>query len=151
MYRWANSKYYEITGLSADPADARNLSFADCLHEDDREKGIKAFHRCRLEQVSESGELRLSTRWPPETQMEEVRWILFSHAPHIVNDAFRGIIGCVTDISHVKWAEKLQKESAEAANIARVQRERHIDLTSHELRNVNCCTHHACAKLTRYF
>jgi len=127
---WANSKFYEITHLSTDPADSRNLSFADCFHEDDQERAIEAFHRCRSEQVAGSGELRLSTRWqPPDTQMEEVRWVLHSYTPYVVNGAFRGVIGCTTDISHVKWAEKLQKESAEAATTARVNQEKFIDLT----------------------
>ena len=50
-------------------------------------------------------------------------------------DDVKSVIGCITDISHLKWAEKLQTITAEAAKEAKRQQERFIDMTSHEMRN----------------
>lgn len=138
---WGNSKLWEITGLSSDPADASDLSFIECFHVDDRQKGLEAFERVSTVYLPESGELRLNPEWTPSKSFaeEEERWVLYSHSAHMVNGKFGGVIGCITDISHVKRVEKLQKSVAEAAVTARLQQESFIDLTSHELRNVSHC------------
>jgi hypothetical protein len=56
-------------------------------------------------------------------------------APNIENGVLVGLIGCMTDISSLKWAEKLQIKSAEAATEAKLHQERLVDMTSHEMRN----------------
>ena len=38
-------------------------------------------------------------------------------------------MGCVTDISHLKWAEKVQADAAHAAREAKEQQEKFVDIT----------------------
>ena len=105
--------------------------------EEDHSKIMETFEVCRLQRTATTNDIRLTKTWtPPGSDTEENCWVLVSAIPHIeAGDVFGGVIGCLTDISHLKWAEKLQKTSAEEAMLAKVQQERFIDLTSHEMRN----------------
>ena len=45
------------------------------------------------------------------------------------------MLSCITDISHLRWAQKLQTEAAEAVRRAKQLQDRFINTTSHEIRN----------------
>ncbi|KAF2631616.1 hypothetical protein BU25DRAFT_488189 [Macroventuria anomochaeta] len=47
----------------------------------------------------------------------------------------KGTLGCITDISSVKWAEKMQSARLSEAIEQRRQQENFLDVTSHEMRN----------------
>ncbi|KAF3010982.1 hypothetical protein E8E13_010581 [Curvularia kusanoi] len=47
----------------------------------------------------------------------------------------KGTLGCVTDISSLKWAEKMQSARLSEAIEQRRQQENFLDVTSHEMRN----------------
>lgn len=59
------------------------------------------------------------------------------HAFSVMTDDgwLRSIVGSVTDITTVKWAEDIQKRKMEDAIEAKRQQENFIDVTSHEMRN----------------
>ncbi|KKY18726.1 putative histidine kinase hhk13p [Diplodia seriata] len=59
------------------------------------------------------------------------------HAFSVVTDDgwLRSIVGSVTDITTIKWAEGIQKRKMEDAIEAKRQQENFIDVTSHEMRN----------------
>ncbi|KAH6644071.1 hypothetical protein C7974DRAFT_13853 [Boeremia exigua] len=47
----------------------------------------------------------------------------------------KGTLGCITDISSVKWAEKMQSAQLSEAIEQKRQQENFLDVTSHEMRN----------------
>lgn len=138
---WANSKYYEITNPSENPAHPGTSFLVDCLVEADAQEAWNAFNQCRVDHMGTTADLRIKKTWkPPESNDHEPRWVLVSYEPHINDGEFLSVLGCITDITHLKWAEQLQKSTAEKAVAARLHQERFIDLTSHELRNVRLIT-----------
>ena len=94
------------------------------------------------ESAEVSGTIRLKRRWKPpqasggsQQPEEEFTWIMYSCvAVQQENDGL-SIMGCVTDVSHLKWAEKVSARSAEDEQRARQRQEEFIDIVSHELRN----------------
>ena len=94
------------------------------------------------ESVEVSGTIRLKRKWkPPQTPgvsqepEEEFGWILYSCIPVQQENGGFSIMGCVTDVNHLKWAEKVSARSAEDEQRARQRQEEFIDIVSHELRN----------------
>ncbi|TKA72244.1 hypothetical protein B0A49_06071 [Cryomyces minteri] len=133
---YANSKYYAITGESDKPEGAYNLSFINWILEEDHSKAVHDFEDCKLHKRPQSTELRLRRKWtPPGSSAEEHRWVLCSSIPNIEDGEVTGVTGCLMDISHQMWNLILQKNSAHAAEEAKRQQERFIDITSHEMRN----------------
>ncbi|RDW72853.1 hypothetical protein BP6252_06760 [Coleophoma cylindrospora] len=136
LITWANSKFYEMTGMSKRPEEAYNLSVMAHVLEQDRARATESFHKSISEKIEQTIELRLSQTWkPPGSSENQPRWILGSSTPTIENGVMVGLLGCITDISNVKWAEQLQFQIAEAAKEAKLQQERFVDMTSHEIRN----------------
>jgi hypothetical protein len=57
------------------------------------------------------------------------------HAPEVGEDgSVAAISGTLTDITHLKWAELLQKQRTDEAVEAKRQHEAFIDMTCHEIR-----------------
>jgi len=129
---WANDKYWEITGLSSKPEDRYQLSFLDCVAEEDRQKAVDAWEQARIEKSSVELELRLKREWTPPSAVvrpiaAENRWILVSVAPFLSDDGeVKSVMGSLTDITHIKWAEHVQADAAENAKEARRLQERFI-------------------------
>lgn len=62
-------------------------------------------------------------------------WIIASCQPEFSNGKVKTIIGSITDISRIKWAENLQTRRLEEAEETRRAQNNFIDITSHEMRN----------------
>lgn len=58
------------------------------------------------------------------------------------NGRLKGTLGCITDISSVKWAEKMQSAQLAEAIEQRRQQENFLDVTSHEMRKYMTHTTH---------
>ena len=122
--------------MSDKPEDAYNLSGMDSILQEDKERANKKFTDCVSHQNTNTIELRLKRTWtPPRTSIQEPCWILASATPNLENGELTGVLGCVTDISSLKWAEQLQINTAEAAKDAKRRQERFVDMVSHEIRN----------------
>jgi PAS domain S-box-containing protein len=136
LITWANSRFYAITGISEKPEDAYSLLGMDFVLDEDKAGAIQVFEECISLQIAKTTEFRLKKKWvPPGSVDGEYCWILASATPSVEDGEVTGVMGCVTDISHLKWAEQLQINTAEAAKEAKRQQERFIDTTSHEIRN----------------
>ncbi|KAF2430369.1 hypothetical protein EJ08DRAFT_612368, partial [Tothia fuscella] len=111
----------------------------------------QAWETIRVEQVPVSFELRLNRTWNvPEQQLgsalpseEQKTWVLASIYPELRDDgSVESIVTCVTDISHLKWSERIQQQRTEDALYSKRQLENFIDTTSHEFRNpLSAMTH----------
>lgn len=129
---WANQKYWEITGLSNRPEDLCKMSFMDCIAVEDYEKGVEAWEQSRMDKSSIEIEIRLRRKWqPPPTShgasAEDYRWMLVSALPNIDAEGnVTSVMGSITDITHIKWAEHVQADAAENAKEARQAQDKFI-------------------------
>ena len=120
---------YDMTGHSRDESDHFPMSFLDSIEEEDHAKFKFVWKELTVEKKETSKQLRLKKPWirteeSAELAVRETTWILFLALPQLDDEGkLLKIFGCTTDISHFKWAEKVQKNSKEAL-------EEFIDCTS---------------------
>ena len=58
-------------------------------------------------------------------------WVLATSQPELAEDgSLRSIMGSITDISHLKWAQGLQNRRLQEAEETRRQQNEFIDITS---------------------
>lgn len=63
-------------------------------------------------------------------------WVLSASQPELSPDGeLISIMGSLTDISHLKWAQGLQERRLREAEEAKRQQNEFIDITSHEMRS----------------
>lgn len=138
---WANAKFYEITGISNKEEEKYKMSFMDCIFEEDLEHAYNSWREASTLNKPISCEVRVKRKWQPpagadgEPSPEEPAWVLANALPTLENGVAGNIIGCLVDISDIKWAQRVQAEAAENAREAKRSQERFIDVTSHEMRN----------------
>lgn len=139
---WANSHFYDIMGVSPDGRDPSRFDWTDYIFHEDRGRADIRMAKAVMEKIDISDELRLNKHWtPPKTahdaQVADVPfWVLYSACPDIKSDgSVHSLMGCIADISHLKWAEQLQIRNAEVALKEKQRQEEFIDITSHEMRN----------------
>ncbi|KAF4334617.1 Hybrid signal transduction histidine kinase K [Fusarium beomiforme] len=131
ILREANDRFYEMTGHSRDGGD---MSWTDLIKNSERtmEEG---WHRLSQDMLPWSGEVKLEN--PVTIHGEAVDfWVLVTAHPEITaGGTLRSIMGSITDISHLKWAQGLQNRRLQEAEETRRQQNEFIDITSHEMRN----------------
>ncbi|KAH7381237.1 hypothetical protein DE146DRAFT_760676 [Phaeosphaeria sp. MPI-PUGE-AT-0046c] len=138
---WANDHFYDILGV---PQEKRDSSFAwkDYIHPVDHDRAEEKMIKCMTEAVEISDSLRLNRLYIPPPigyrshSTDEPFWIMYSASPDLGSDgSIHSLMGCLTDISHLKWTERLHIHDAEVARKDRKRQEEFIDITSHEMRN----------------
>lgn len=67
----------------------------------------------------------------------EHAWVLSNVLPVLENSAVKGVMGCVTDISQLKWAESVQANAARVAQEAKTQQEKFVDITRQVIRKIH--------------
>ncbi|RGP73090.1 hybrid signal transduction histidine kinase k [Fusarium longipes] len=136
ILREANDKFYEMTGHTRDPHG--DMAWVDLMGTSGSimEEG---WHRLTQELLPWSGEVKLrkAVEDPVNIQGESIDcWVLVTAHPEMtVGGTLRSIMGSITDISHLKWAEGLQNRRLQEAEETRRQQNEFIDITSHEMRN----------------
>lgn len=131
----ANDRYYEITGHPR--GDDSTLSFRQTMHEDSVDTAMQSWNAYSTEHVKWQGELRLKKPWTdPYTGEVLDNWILAAGVPDYYPDGrLRNVMGSITDISRIKWAEGLKDIQLKEAEATRRATNNFLDLTSHEMRN----------------
>ncbi|GAB7356837.1 hypothetical protein MBLNU459_g7712t2 [Dothideomycetes sp. NU459] len=128
---YANSKFFDITGISRKAENADDLSFIDSILEEDQPKATNVLVECTAAKKPKSINIRLKRKWtPPGSSTEEHCWILNSITPNIESSKVSGVIGCVADISHTMWALQLQKIAVKTAEEAKRRHEKFIASSS---------------------
>lgn len=136
---WANPQFYSITGHSC--TDKYAFSFMDVVHPDERDVAMGFWASLVDEHKPMSQEFRLAQKWKPPPRPghpdpeEENCWILANAFPSFTDGVLSSIVCCITDISRIKWTEKIQSRLAAEATEARKLQEAFIDVVSHEMRN----------------
>ena len=130
--RYCNPEWFEVSGHPVVPFEEIEWDFMDARN---------------LEIVSHNWETIVSTKQPVKFQFELNRiWsdghghdmrasVLSSSYPELGEDgSVISVSGTLTDITHLKWAERLQKQRTDEAVEAKRQHEAFIDMTCHEIR-----------------
>lgn len=137
VLREANDRFFEMTGL---PRDSQyELSWMDFIMGSSIKVMEDGWHRLANEHQAWSGELQLKIRGPCPLNLHGEAidyWVMFIAQPEIASDgSLRSIMGSITDISKIKWAQGLQEHQLRDAEETRRQQNEFIDITSHEMRN----------------
>lgn len=138
VLREANERFYEMTGHTRD--SQYEMSWMDFIQESSIPTMEEGWRRLVDEHLPWSGELQLkhpSVRRPVDLDGETIEyWVLFSaHTEFGSDGSLRSVMGSITDISHLKWAQGLQNRRLQEAEETRRQQNEFIDITSHEMRN----------------
>ncbi|KAJ0153408.1 Sterol 24-C-methyltransferase erg-4, partial [Fusarium oxysporum f. sp. albedinis] len=134
--REANDRFYEMTGHSRDTQG--DVSWADLMK---NSSGVmeEGWHRLTQDMLPWSGEVKLRESFENSVNIhgESIDfWVLVTAHPEITaGGTLRSIMGSITDISHLKWAQGLQNRRLQEAEETRRQQNEFIDITSHEMRN----------------
>jgi PAS domain S-box-containing protein len=135
---YANERWFDLT---QHPRDAFHpLSWYDVIHRDDHALMDREWAKLTAGN-SVHFELRLKRPFETEEALngESIRgetWIIASaYADKNEDGTVRGILGALSDISRLKWAEGFQARRTEEAIELKRQQEKFMDMTSHEARN----------------
>ncbi|KAK2674941.1 hypothetical protein RAB80_009925 [Fusarium oxysporum f. sp. vasinfectum] len=136
ILREANDRFYEMTGHSRDTQG--DVSWAD-LMKNSGSVMEEGWHRLTQDMLPWSGEVKLRESFENSVNIhgESIDfWVLVTAHPEITaGGTLRSIMGSITDISHLKWAQGLQNRRLQEAEETRRQQNEFIDITSHEMRN----------------
>ncbi|APA09653.1 hypothetical protein sscle_05g044230 [Sclerotinia sclerotiorum 1980 UF-70] len=130
---FSNDAWWEISRHPRTENSAK--SWMDSIKEEDREGVQATWNRVVTQKVNVTKEFRFKTPWQSKHALTDT-WALMNCT--VLRDGdnnLMSIFGCITDISHQKWAEEFQKRKMEEAVELKRQQENFIDMTSHEMRN----------------
>ncbi|KAF2726968.1 hypothetical protein EJ04DRAFT_557673 [Polyplosphaeria fusca] len=132
----ANERYYEMTGHPRD--SSIGFEFIDCLAESSRQSARAMWDDMLQDSSPRFVELQLKTsKVTDELTGEPLEyWVVASSQPEMgIDGNLRSIMGSITDISHMKWAQGMQDRRLREAEETKRQQNEFIDITSHEMRN----------------
>ncbi|KAL8420788.1 hypothetical protein RB594_003554 [Gaeumannomyces avenae] len=145
VLREANDRFFEMTEHPRESQYEYEMSWMDFILESSVDTMESGWRRLVQSQVPWSGELQLKKRSPAQSPVnlhgESIDyWVLLNAHPEFASDGtLRSIMGSITDISHLKWAQGLQHRQLQEAEETRRQQNEFIDITSvsshHEMRN----------------
>lgn len=137
VLREANDKFYDMTNHTRETQ--YEMSWMDFIAETSIKTLEEGWHHLVNEHLAWSGEIQLRgcLANPVNIDGEPIEhWVMFSALPEFsVDGSLRSIMGSITDISHLKWAQGLQNRRLQEAEETRRRQNEFIDITSHEMRN----------------
>ncbi|QDS74420.1 hypothetical protein FKW77_005958 [Venturia effusa] len=137
VIREANDRYFEMTGHPRD--HVHEFSFMDHINEASRRPLMDGWLRMVVDHFPYTGELLLDVPSVKKTNFDGESidyWVLITAQPEFASDGSpRSVMGTLTDISHMKWAQGLQDKRLTEAEETRRQQNEFIDVTCHEIRN----------------
>lgn len=142
VLREANDRFFEMTDHPRESQYEYEMSWMDFILESSVETMEGGWRRLVQDRVPWSGELQLKKRSPAQPPVnlhgESIDyWVLLNAHPEFAPDGtLRSIMGSITDISHLKWAQGLQHRQLQEAEETRRQQNEFIDITS-----VSCHVH----------
>ncbi|CAN9275036.1 unnamed protein product [Alternaria alternata] len=127
--KYCNDQWFHITDhpkVPMDQVDWRNIVDEDmidrCYHDVEVTKRKQGPHTFTI---------HLKKKWMGPDGIQTPTWILVSATAYTDGT----IMGTMTDVSQMAWAEAIQKNRVEEALESKRQQENFIDMTSHEMRN----------------
>jgi signal transduction histidine kinase/PAS domain-containing protein/ActR/RegA family two-component response regulator len=142
LVRWANTQFFDILDVPLEQRNVATFNWKDFVNPEDIEMASEDMEKSLTTATELTGSLRLRRKYQPPRIVpdtlppEEPFWIMYSAGPNLGSDGkLQSLMGCVTDISHLKWTEQLHIRNTEIARRERKRQEEFIDITSHEMRN----------------
>ncbi|KAK8124014.1 hypothetical protein PG999_003932 [Apiospora kogelbergensis] len=137
VLREGNDRYFEMTGHPRE--NLYEMSWMEQIAESSMKAMQDGWRRMAVDRSPWSGELQMKKLCvhPVDIHGEAIDyWLLVTAQPEIASDgSVRSIMGSITDISHLKWAQGVQNRRLQEAEETRRQQNEFIDITSHEMRN----------------
>ncbi|KAK8137342.1 hypothetical protein PG984_005282 [Apiospora sp. TS-2023a] len=137
VLREGNDRYFEMTGHPRE--NLWEMSWMEQIAESSKKHMQNGWHQMVVERTPWSGEVQMKKICvqPVDLNGEAIEyWLLVTSQPELAPDgSVRSIMGSITDISHLKWAQGLQNRRLQEAEETRRQQNEFIDITSHEMRN----------------
>jgi len=137
VLREANDRFYEMTGHARE--NEYEMSWIDFVTDESTRIMQDGWQQLVREQQPWSSELQLTGMSPNAIDFDGEaieRWVLLTANPELASDgSLRSVMGSITDISHLKWAQGLQNQRLLEAEETRRRQNEFIDITSHEMRN----------------
>ncbi|KAA8564268.1 hypothetical protein EYC84_011212 [Monilinia fructicola] len=139
---FANDAWTRITGGTLE--DCTDLGWLNCLIDEDRPFVAKQWYTLVNERRPVHFQGRLKTLWKPPVPdpalfgENEVyyTWGECSAVPRFNEKGeLEHVVGCLSDVTHLKWAARMQEKRANQAMEEARKREEFMNATSHELMN----------------
>jgi len=125
--KYCNDQWFRITNHPKIPVD--QVEWRSIVYEDQIECYYREIETTRQKQGSHTFTCHLKKHWKGPDGISTPTWILVAATAYTDNS----IMGTMTDISQLKWAEAIQKNRVEEALESKRQQENFIDMTSHEV------------------
>jgi hypothetical protein len=138
---YCNETWFKITNHPRDAPLDQPFSWISKVKNEDLHIVQSAWQGIMTTHVSPTMEFRLKHPWhAPGSSSESAplvpTWVQSSYFPEVDESGnVKSVMSCLSDISHFKWAESIQKQRTIEALESRRQQENFIDMTSHEMRN----------------
>lgn len=125
--RYCNDQWFRITGHPKVPMD--QVEWRNIVDEKRMEACYREVETTKDQRTSHTFSTHLKKQWTGPDGVSTPTWILVTATSY--NDGT--IMGTMTDISQLKWAEAIQQSRVEEALESKRQQENFIDMTSHEV------------------
>ncbi|KAK6612424.1 hsp90-like protein [Botrytis cinerea] len=130
---FSNDAWWEISRHPRSDNSAK--SWMESIKEEDREGVQATWNKLVAQKVNVTKEFRFKTPWQSKHALTDTWALMNCTSLRDKDNNLMSIFGCITDISHQKWAEEFQKQKTKEAIELKRQQENFIDMTSHEMRN----------------
>lgn len=152
--KFCNDAWLELCGLSRDRIH-EPMCWVETVHPENASEIQGYWEKIARNEGPQTFEVQYKKPWRPkggDANMSLDRtYVLASAYAEVDHEGnLTGILGSVTDISHVKWAEKIQAQRLEEALELKRQQENFLDITSHEMRNPLNAILHCAAELEEH-
>ncbi|GAB7357491.1 hypothetical protein MBLNU459_g0026t2 [Dothideomycetes sp. NU459] len=129
---YANDNWFDMT---EHPRTAyEKVDWAGVVFEEDRETVTNAWADI-FRGLQVNVQFRLNALWKGGDGPAARTWVMATALPEMEHGKLKQVIGTMTDISHLKFAESMQQLRIDQAVEAKRQTEAFIDTVSHEIRN----------------
>jgi PAS domain S-box-containing protein len=129
---YCNDQWFRITNHNKVPVD--QIDWESIILQEDLESIHRNIQRISRKKGLHSFEFRLKKPWRGPDGASTPTWLLATATTQLDMDGdLTSMVGTMTDISQLKWAEAVQKDRFEEALESKRQQENFIDITSHEM------------------
>ena len=131
---YANPEWFALTGHRKTPF--HEVDWSSCVDGENLE--VVDHHLDEILRTNQRGQfqLELLRTWENDQGGTLPVNVMVSAFPEIdARGSVTGIAGTIADVTHLRWAEQLQKQRTNEAIEAKRQQENFIDMTCHEIRN----------------
>lgn len=130
--QYCNHEWFSVTGHPVVPFE--NVDWSSVVSEDGLASIDRHWDGLVANRQSTRFQFSLRRTWSREDGVSGPAFVLVSAYPELREDgSVRAIAGTLTDVSHLKWAESVQKMRTDEAVEAKRQQDFFTDMTSHEV------------------